>query len=76
MIYNDFSERTIQAREMSVGLGPAKGKDFQRGHVLGPTLVTADEIPDIYNLRMIAPRQRRGLVRHAIPARSTGPSSR
>src|SRR5688572_5685257 len=36
MIYNDFSERTIQAREMSVGLGPAKGKDFQRGHVLGP----------------------------------------
>jgi 2-keto-4-pentenoate hydratase/2-oxohepta-3-ene-1,7-dioic acid hydratase in catechol pathway len=53
MIYNDFSERTIQAREMSVGLGPAKGKDFQRGHVLGPTLVTADEVPDIYNLRMI-----------------------
>jgi 2-keto-4-pentenoate hydratase/2-oxohepta-3-ene-1,7-dioic acid hydratase in catechol pathway len=54
MIYNDFSERTIQAREMSVGLGPAKGKDFDRGHVLGPTLVTADEIPDIYNLRMTA----------------------
>lgn len=54
MIYNDFSERTIQAREMSVGLGPAKGKDFQRGHVLGPALVTADEIPDIYNLRMVA----------------------
>jgi len=53
MIYNDFSERTIQAREMSVGLGPAKGKDFARGHVLGPALVTADEIPDIYNLRMI-----------------------
>lgn len=52
MIYNDFSERRIQAREMSVGLGPAKGKDFQRGHVLGPTLVTADEVPDIYNLRM------------------------
>ena len=54
MIYNDFSERTIQAREMSVGLGPAKGKDFVRGHVLGPCLVTADEIPDIYDLRMIA----------------------
>jgi 2-keto-4-pentenoate hydratase/2-oxohepta-3-ene-1,7-dioic acid hydratase in catechol pathway len=54
MIYNDFSERTIQAREMSVGLGPAKGKDFAGGHVLGPALVTADEIPDIYNLRMIA----------------------
>jgi 2-keto-4-pentenoate hydratase/2-oxohepta-3-ene-1,7-dioic acid hydratase in catechol pathway len=54
MIYNDFSERAIQAREMSVGLGPAKGKDFLRGHVLGPTLVTADEIPDIYDLRMTA----------------------
>lgn len=54
MIYNDFSERTIQAREMTVGLGPAKGKDFVRGHVLGPHLVTADEIPDIYNLHMVA----------------------
>jgi 2-keto-4-pentenoate hydratase/2-oxohepta-3-ene-1,7-dioic acid hydratase in catechol pathway len=54
MIYNDFSERTIQAREMTVGLGPAKGKDFVRGHVLGPHLVTTDEIPDIYNLHMIA----------------------
>ena len=54
MIYNDFSERVIQAREMSVGLGPAKGKDFVRGHVMGPYLVTADEVPDIYNLRMVA----------------------
>jgi 2-keto-4-pentenoate hydratase/2-oxohepta-3-ene-1,7-dioic acid hydratase in catechol pathway len=54
MIYNDFSERTIQAREMSVGLGPAKGKDFHRGHVLGPSLVTLDEIPDLYDLRMMA----------------------
>jgi 2-keto-4-pentenoate hydratase/2-oxohepta-3-ene-1,7-dioic acid hydratase in catechol pathway len=54
MIYNDFSERTIQAREMTVGLGPAKGKDFVRGHVLGPHLVTTDEIPDIYNLHMVA----------------------
>jgi len=34
MIYNDFSERVIQAREMSVGLGPAKGKDFLRAHVV------------------------------------------
>jgi 2-keto-4-pentenoate hydratase/2-oxohepta-3-ene-1,7-dioic acid hydratase in catechol pathway len=39
---------------MSVGLGPAKGKDFVRGHVMGPCLVTADEVPDIYNLRMVA----------------------
>ncbi|TBL79073.1 fumarylacetoacetate hydrolase family protein [Paenibacillus thalictri] len=54
MIYNDFSARSIQEREMTVGLGPAKGKDFQRGHVLGPYLVTADEISDVYNLTMTA----------------------
>ena len=54
MIYNDFSAREIQQREMSVGLGPAKGKDFERGHVFGPWLVTADEIPDVYALRMQA----------------------
>jgi 2-keto-4-pentenoate hydratase/2-oxohepta-3-ene-1,7-dioic acid hydratase in catechol pathway len=54
MIYNDFSAREIQQREMSVGLGPAKGKDFEKGHVFGPWLVTADEVPDIYALRMQA----------------------
>jgi 2-keto-4-pentenoate hydratase/2-oxohepta-3-ene-1,7-dioic acid hydratase in catechol pathway len=54
MIYNDFSAREIQQREMSVGLGPAKGKDFEKGHVFGPWLVTADEIEDIYALRMEA----------------------
>lgn len=54
MIYNDFSAREIQQREMSVGLGPAKGKDFERGHVFGPWLVTTDEIPDVYALRMQA----------------------
>lgn len=53
-IYNDFSERLIQAREMSVGLGPAKGKDFEGGHVLGPYLVTADEVPNVYDLTMVA----------------------
>lgn len=53
MIYNDFSARAIQAREMSVGLGPAKGKDFYNAHVFGPWLVTKDEIADIYSLRMI-----------------------
>ena len=54
MLYNDFSAREIQQREMSVGLGPAKGKDFQRGHVFGPWLVTADEIADVYALSMKA----------------------
>lgn len=54
MIYNDFSAREIQQREMSVGLGPAKGKDFRRGHVFGPCLVTADEVGDVYSLKMAA----------------------
>jgi 2-keto-4-pentenoate hydratase/2-oxohepta-3-ene-1,7-dioic acid hydratase in catechol pathway len=54
MIYNDFSARAIQGREMSVGLGPAKGKDFVRGHAFGPWLVTADEISNVYDLRMVA----------------------
>lgn len=53
-IYNDFSARTMQTREMTVGLGPAKGKDFIRAHAFGPYLVTRDEIPDVYSLRMVA----------------------
>ncbi len=53
-IYNDFSARIIQGKEMTVGLGPAKSKDFAKGHVFGPHLVTRDEIPDFYNLRMVS----------------------
>ncbi|HYI24327.1 MAG TPA: fumarylacetoacetate hydrolase family protein [Thermomicrobiales bacterium] len=52
MIYNDFSERVIQGREMTVGLGPAKGKDFNNAHVFGPYLVTIDEIANPYDIRM------------------------
>lgn len=40
-VMNDWSARDIQAREGSVGLGPAKGKDF--GTSVGPWLVTPDE---------------------------------
>ncbi|TDN91300.1 fumarylacetoacetate hydrolase family protein [Microbacterium sp. BK668] len=41
-IMNDWSARDVQAREMKVRLGPAKGKDF--GTALGPWIVTADEL--------------------------------
>lgn len=51
-VLNDFSARDIQRQEMSVGLGPAKGKDF--ASALGPCLVTTDEIPDLYDLEMVA----------------------
>ena len=38
---------------MAGGLGPAKGKDFDTGNIIGPCIVTKDEI-DPYNLTMIA----------------------
>lgn len=40
-IFNDWSARDIQGREMKVRLGPCKGKDFAT--TLGPWIVTADE---------------------------------
>ena len=40
-VMNDWSARDIQMEEMSVGLGPAKGKDFATS--LGPWVVTPDE---------------------------------
>ncbi len=42
-LLNDWSARDVQRQEMSVGLGPAKGKDFAIS--LGPWLVTPDELP-------------------------------
>jgi fumarylacetoacetate (FAA) hydrolase len=42
-LLNDWSARDVQRREMTVGLGPAKGKDFATS--LGPWLVTPDELP-------------------------------
>jgi 2-keto-4-pentenoate hydratase/2-oxohepta-3-ene-1,7-dioic acid hydratase in catechol pathway len=50
-ILNDVSARDIQLREMVVGLGPVKGKDFCS--VMGPCLVTPDEVNPA-NMRMIA----------------------
>jgi fumarylacetoacetate (FAA) hydrolase len=42
-LFNDWSARDVQRQEMTVGLGPAKGKDFAIS--LGPWLVTPDELP-------------------------------
>ncbi|HJR45599.1 MAG TPA: fumarylacetoacetate hydrolase family protein [Actinomycetota bacterium] len=47
-VFNDFSARDVQAKEISSWLGPAKGKDFANS--FGPCIVTADEIgvqPDL-----------------------------
>lgn len=43
-ILNDWSARDLQRQEMTVGLGPAKGKDFATA--AGPWLVTRDEFAD------------------------------
>jgi len=52
-IFNDFSARDIQARwEGQFRMGPAKGKDFDTSNAFGPCLVTRDEIPDPYALKM------------------------
>ena len=65
-VLNDWSARRVQRDEMSVGLGPAKGKDFATS--LGPCLVTPDELADRragkgYDLTMIARRNGRELSR-------------
>ncbi|MCH1627945.1 fumarylacetoacetate hydrolase family protein [Ferdinandcohnia quinoae] len=56
-IMNDWSARDSQRKEMAVGLGPAKGKDFATS--IGPYIVTKDELESNregkgYNLKMSA----------------------
>jgi 2-keto-4-pentenoate hydratase/2-oxohepta-3-ene-1,7-dioic acid hydratase in catechol pathway len=48
---DDFSARDLQAREMTGGLGPAKGKDFATA--IGPWITTVDELPGL-DLEMVA----------------------
>ncbi|MFV8829473.1 fumarylacetoacetate hydrolase family protein [Alkalihalobacterium sp. APHAB7] len=56
-ILNDWSARDLQMKEMQIGLGPAKGKDFATS--IGPYIITKDELEpyrsgDKFNLRMTA----------------------
>jgi 2-keto-4-pentenoate hydratase/2-oxohepta-3-ene-1,7-dioic acid hydratase in catechol pathway len=46
-IFNDVSARDQQGREMAGYMGPTKGKSFDTGNVIGPWIVTRDEIGDI-----------------------------
>jgi 2-keto-4-pentenoate hydratase/2-oxohepta-3-ene-1,7-dioic acid hydratase in catechol pathway len=62
-VMNDWSARDLQRREMQLGLGPAKGKDFAT--TLGPHLLTPDELEDrtsggAYDLVMTAGIRRGG----------------
>ncbi|MFE7113676.1 fumarylacetoacetate hydrolase family protein [Streptomyces sp. NPDC057575] len=53
-IFNDFSARDTQLEEIATGLGLSKSKDFTDSNVLGPWIVTADELGDPYGLTMTA----------------------
>jgi 2-keto-4-pentenoate hydratase/2-oxohepta-3-ene-1,7-dioic acid hydratase in catechol pathway len=53
-IFNDMTARDAQALEMPGMLGPAKSKDFDTANIMGPCLVTADELGDPYDLNMVA----------------------
>ncbi len=46
-VFNDWSARDVQSREMKVRLGPSKGKDF--ASTLGPWIVTADEFEHLHD---------------------------
>jgi 2-keto-4-pentenoate hydratase/2-oxohepta-3-ene-1,7-dioic acid hydratase in catechol pathway len=61
-IFNDWSARDLQAAEMTVGLGPCKGKDTAT--TLGPWLVTPDELEPC--------RDADGLLRLALTALVNG----
>ena len=45
-VFNDFSARDKQMREMEARMGPTKGKSFDTGNAIGPWIVTRDEIPN------------------------------
>ncbi|WP_435705846.1 fumarylacetoacetate hydrolase family protein [Yoonia sp.] len=52
-IFNDMSARDVIPGEVAMFLGPAKGKDMDTGNVMGPCMVTPDEL-DVSNLDMKA----------------------
>ncbi len=51
-IWNDLSARDTQARELPLGMGPGKAKDWDGSNVLGPCIATADEL-DGFDLEMV-----------------------
>jgi 2-keto-4-pentenoate hydratase/2-oxohepta-3-ene-1,7-dioic acid hydratase in catechol pathway len=53
-ILNDISARDAQMTGMPGGPGPAKGKDFDTGNILGPYILTADEVDHPVALAMEA----------------------
>jgi 2-keto-4-pentenoate hydratase/2-oxohepta-3-ene-1,7-dioic acid hydratase in catechol pathway len=52
-IFNDISARDAIQKDVTLFLGPAKGKDMDTGNIMGPCLVTPDEL-DVFDLQMTA----------------------
>ena len=53
-ILNDLSARDAQMAAMAVAGLPGKGKDFDNSNPMGPCIVTADEIPDPFAMKVTA----------------------
>lgn len=51
-VFNDMSARKRLLPEFRGVTGPLKGKDFQTGNIMGPWIVTRDEIPDPNELEL------------------------
>lgn len=51
-IFNDISAREQMWREMEMRMGPSKGKSWDTANVVGPWIVTPDEIPDVQALQV------------------------
>jgi 2-keto-4-pentenoate hydratase/2-oxohepta-3-ene-1,7-dioic acid hydratase in catechol pathway len=52
-IFNDLGLRDVQPAELTLRMGPAKAKDFETSKIMGPCLVTPDELPHPENLRLV-----------------------
>ena len=50
-VFNDYSAREQVLRDMSLNLGPSKGKSFDTANAMGPWIVTTDEIEDVQALQ-------------------------
>jgi len=61
-IFNDMSARDAQLKETPGQLGPTKGKDFDTGNILGPYILTADEVdhPVALDMEVRVNGERRG----------------
>lgn len=51
-LWNDLSARDTQRRELPVGMGPSKAKDWDGSNVLGPCIATPDEFDDVHDIRL------------------------